>query len=1703
MTQNTSYAANTLESLERIRTKLVDTGARNSLINCNLSQTRVVRIVDELPDQIYDRLRQGKRFSFSPVPDPSHKELIENGYIEFDEDNLERIKDTYPKANEWAKRHDINPSYDLPNTNKELNKEKDSHSDDKLQTLLFQNNLDGHLKKIRQQSELAINESGVNVLYLALGFLEWYEDRQSDVKRLSPLFVVPISLTRSATVSRKGFRNYTVSARDDGLFNNINLMQRMKRDFGIILPSIDDEISPEAYFNKVSSAISSMDTRWKVRRYAAVCLLNFTKQLMYEDLNPNKWPIENNIANHKLIRQFFDSQDESTADAPVSLGQSSEYLIDEISEVHSNFPIVFDADSSQHSALIDVIDRKNLVIEGPPGTGKSQTITNLIAACMNKGLSVLFVAEKLAALEVVKRRLDSAQLGDFCLELHSHKSGKTQVISSLMDSFDRRSNLPQGSELAEKITQYENHRIELHKYAEKLNTEWASTGFTPHQIIQSYVNFNEQLPRAHKFSLVNIDASSINEQKIQEHLEAAERIQSIFESVKQQVPEKNLSMHPWFGVNNGDLTNNDREALLQSLENWTLKIESISDRLINLSSKLGVTISTIPSGNELRNIKSTIDQNNENITESLLENISDLKEHYVTLGNLHSDIVETENKLSDLTKYFIPDYIKSSAKARSTLESLMKIRNEFGVSGTAPLQVLKNHPENLNTLQRKYDSLLEERKHLSEHVPPSFYEVAESNLNGLKVTAELLSITADLPVDHYSLRTQNHADPEYKTALDEIELKITELQTLRFELDSIFNLKKATDLNQAKSSLVTLKTSSFFGFLSRETRAAKKHLKEITHPNVDYQQSKEQLPKLVQYLQGLDLLEHVQKRYSILGSTYQGINTNIKVNRKLNQWSRAVAERYSKSGRKNAERMNDLLNLDSAIAKALYLAGNSDLVHRANSTYKSIEKLQSIYGNYFRDFHENESLLDNESRISSLSIELNNSIEAVLETISDENVTINQLIEASTNWLNLTQDYLEYEQLPEYQMFVPKLFRLKTDHNEKSKCSNGHIDAGICLGKLAAESEFFESTVLKDPSLGQLNRLTNSITGLSSELDNVSTLREEFSIIGKVDIDQWLLHCRGFADICTKNRQALDNRYWLDTWMSYQRTKVRILTDTLSPLCVALEDHTLASNDVAVAIKRDMFSLMAEHMMNTDDELRNYDGIGIQAVREQFQRYDKELLELQRLKIATECCKQSIPKGNSSGKVGTFSEFGLIKHEKSKKTKHIPIRSLLKRAPQAIKALKPCFMMSPMSVAQYLEPGQFEFDIVVMDEASQIKPQEALGAIARANQLVVVGDPKQLPPTSFFDKISSNEDDDDSEEVGLDQAESILDSVIPIFPTRRLRWHYRSQHESLIAFSNRYFYDSNLVLFPSPFKQSPDYGIKFTLLENGFIDSGVNSVEAIKVVDRVCHHLLNFENESVGVVAMNVRQRDEIDAILEKRISEDPLLQAAWGKNSKKEESLFIKNLENVQGDERDVIIISMTYGPESVGGVTYQRFGPINSDTGWRRLNVLLTRSKKRMEIISSMRAGDVKVTDTSKLGVKSLRNLLHYCETGNLQAAEHTGRAPDSDFEISVIRKLNAAGYEAEPQVGVSGFYIDVAVRNPDRPGELLMGIECDGATYHSARSARDRDRLRQEILENLGWNIRRIWSTDWFRNPEAQMRPIISELEQLRIKSKSVTS
>lgn len=441
--------------------------------------------------------------------------------------------------------------------------------------------------------------------------------------------------------------------------------------------------------------------------------------------------------------------------------------------------------------------------------------------------------------------------------------------------------------------------------------------------------------------------------------------------------------------------------------------------------------------------------------------------------------------------------------------------------------------------------------------------------------------------------------------------------------------------------------------------------------------------------------------------------------------------------------------------------------------------------------------------------------------------------------------------------------------------------------------------------------------------------------------------------------------------------------------------------------------------------------------------------------------------------------YGKLSFEVSKKRNIKPVRALMDSYQGQIQTFKPCFMMSPLSVSTFLKPD-YRFDLVVFDEASQVYPWDAIGAIYRANQVIVVGDNKQMPPTNFFVSMDALEDDynadeDDVNDVG--DFESILDFFMN-FPHYRLLWHYRSKNEALIAFSNHHFYDDSLITFPSSQKAVPGFGVDFVYAKGTYNrGSRFNPIEAKKVANVVYENVMKHPERSIGVVSFNVRQQEEIENCIEDLCDAHPSFRKAL--SEKVDEPLFVKNLETVQGDERDVIVLSVGYGKDKSGNVGHN-FGPLNRAGGERRLNVAITRAKINTIVVSSIRYSDLDISKCKSEGSKLLRSYLNYAENGVTEDSVPSGNGLcfESPFEEEVYNFLDKNGYKVDTQVGCSSYRIDLGVKHPKKPAYVLA-VECDGASYHSSRVARDRDRLRQEVLESQGWNFHRVWSTDWFRD------------------------
>jgi very-short-patch-repair endonuclease len=597
-------------------------------------------------------------------------------------------------------------------------------------------------------------------------------------------------------------------------------------------------------------------------------------------------------------------------------------------------------------------------------------------------------------------------------------------------------------------------------------------------------------------------------------------------------------------------------------------------------------------------------------------------------------------------------------------------------------------------------------------------------------------------------------------------------------------------------------------------------------------------------------------------------------------------------------------------------------------------------------------------------------------------------------------------------------------------------------------------------------KISRALEECVAALAQMSRLAAQFTALSGARLDAGLAEL-GLLAAAINGRPAR-----LNPWCNWQRVVVEAQNVGLAPLVQAVRQEPGA--DLSVLFETSYARWFAARLIDAEPRLKEFVPEVHASDIEAFRKLEDKLAELAVQYTKARICGQ-IPGKND---VGRKDGYGVLKHQLQLQKRHKPIRQLTTEMGEAFTRLAPCMLMSPLSVAQYLPPDLPLFDLVIFDEASQIAPWDAIGAMARGKQVIVAGDPRQMPPTNFFGRSAGdeevNEDDRD--------AESILEECLAAgLPQHTLEWHYRSQHESLIAFSNSRYYDNRLITFPAPVTRAS--AVSWHRVPGVYAKGAArtNQAEAEALVAEAVARLSDPEhgNKTIGIIVLNAEQQALVENLLDRERQSKPELERFFSDSML--EPVFVKNLETVQGDERDVILIGIGYGPQEAGSPTMSmNFGPLNREGGWRRLNVALTRARAEMVLFTSFDASMIDLNRTSARAVQDLKHFIEFAERGPralVEAVHGSLGGFDSPFEAAVAEALTRKGWQVATQIGVSRFRIDLGIVHPDRPGDYLVGVECDGAAYHSAATARDRDKVRQAILETLGWKLLRVWSTDWW--------------------------
>lgn len=1684
--------------LEKMRLRLLDLTSRNRLLNFRHTRKSSLRVVDELPDQIFQMLLEGKSLRFRAVPRPPRSRQISlpvDAQQEFL--NVEEEAETttasageprYPTARQYAESLGHNVDFELPAPELAATGAA-RYTDREIQTLHYPDELESILRSIASSARLAIEETGTNMLYLIVGFLEWYESPDSSKERLAPLVLLPVSIQKEEPDDSGSYR-YSIQYSGEDVLANISLQERLRKDFGVDLPDLSEEDSPEGYFNRLAG-VTAVDGRWRVRRQITLSLLSFGKLLMYRDLDPQTWPKGTSPADHPRIREFFDGIQRE------DINFATEYPLDDPELQTRVPPVVDEADSSQHSALVDALDGRNLVIEGPPGTGKSQTITNLIAAALAKGKRVLFVSEKLAALEVVRHRLDKVGLGSFCLELHSHKTQKRRLLDDVADRLKLYRHFPEARTLDEKLSMMAEDRRQLTDYVELINKPFGRWEQSLHDVIWAA----RRRRKALRFDPTLVEAvklPGVSDLSIHDVANLRQVVQQFVSHLAEVCDSSGMvATNAWFGVADSSLTFMDAPELVTLLE----EALSAASELQGLRNAANKTVGESWLDSKPRNIRARTRSTNDlpksagDIISSLLPKLRDsrLRKRLGDFAGWVHRRSEIRSRLTVLAGGIPPHGV---AEIDELSEQLQRgLARVPGATSVGDLTIAAD------TAAAAVASIAEARGVL-DRIRQALNTDLVFSISGLRMVGVALGNVRvcpcqDLPYRHQGLEKEGAAD-----TLAQASHEAASIRDQRARLLEHFDLALIPATKELAQHVVAAANARWWSWLSAEYRAARRTYRTLARKTgkPTNERLAAGLRDLLEYAHRQSKFNDNQRYRAASGEYFDGIDSPFEALTRLAAWRGGLSESLSYAGSDGRGVAAALWNAPAAELSAVQASeGEGRLLSG------TLAKLSTQLGSIVPLFKDTCQISeeDNLDRAATWLAEAAREAKQVVDDLVGRGVQGHFRLSNSAELLRLLSDLHSTETLIATARDVAEALK---EHFDGAETDLGRVANTVVLYNAIMESSVPDSVkqwLLSPDVAARLAQLHSDCVALAETCEKRDCNWQRFASRAGVSEAAWNGCVGETADTeleasIERAKRALAAQDALPAWLDYLRVKDAMAANGLSALMELAERGAIRAENLVPAFDFVASNSLVEQAFQQHPQLARFSGLTHERIRSRFASLDKEIISLNRQQAARAADNRRVPPGNGSGPVSSYTELHLLEREIEKQRRHLPIRQLVLRAGRALQALKPCFMMGPLSVAQYLAPGALEFDLVIMDEASQLKPEDALGTIARARQVVIVGDRMQLPPTSFFDRIGEEEETEDDEGAvtaqALTDAESILDVASSLYkPARMLRWHYRSRHGSLIAFSNKEFYKGQLVVFPSPVAQSHGLGVKFVHVRDGVYENRRNAQEAARLVDTALRHMRERPGESLGIVTLNSTQRELVEDRFEQRLKADPVAQRYVEKSANSLEPFFIKNLENVQGDERDVIYISVTYGP-SASGKVFQRFGPINGVTGHRRLNVLFTRARRRVVVFSSMLAEDIVAGPQSTWGVRALKGYLHFAQTGHLEQASFSGREPDSDFEVDVAEALRIHGFDVVAQVGVAGYFIDLAVVHPKRPNTFILGIECDGRTYHSSVTARDRDRLRQSILEGLGWKIHRIWSTDWFKASEREVQRILARIEVL---------
>ncbi len=1504
--------------------------------------------------------------------------------------------------------------------------------------------LENSLRRLDVVSRQLYADRGLWTLYAGLLMLQWV-DPDDHATVLSPIVLMPVELSRPARD-----QPYLVHRNDEDPVLNPTLRLRMG-ELGIDLPELDaDDPDLPGLRDRIAAAVSARPG-WLVLERAVLTTFSFQKEAMYRDLTDNADTI---LANPHV--QLLALGPDAPASADLAFDPPDPQTLDERYPAEE-LASILDADSSQRACIVSARDGRSFVMDGPPGTGKSQTIANIIVELMAAGKTVLFVSEKAAALDVVRDRLSQAQLGSFLFELHSHAATRKNVVDDLHTTLQQ--------QVLTKALFTDTDRRLLVAMREQLSGHAAAMNQVREPLGRSVfgvIGELGELPRVAGSQPPSDFWAALDDETLRRIADHADRLSRNWR------PALEGEDFLWRDLADTEHT----EYRTQQLITVVTDAAGSADGAVLIGSAVdddtGLAQPMSLSAMQRRVRLLQLAERRPQVLDDWLfvPDLAGLSELVLARKSLAGQLIAARGALAATVGSGSADLDDAAAEVVAGLRGLT-----WAPADDAPSSAVDDLLAFLAAAPARLDEIGDDTAQLGR-------------LLGLPDRG--LSLGRARAYTELALLAETPAKPQPGWLNPALQAAVGEsVAVLGPSVDLVRRhdraMREVFTGSALQLDLVALNTrfrESHRGWrrFSAQARADRRTLQGVAVRGKVDRRLIDRLPDAIAWQAAAGDLDVKERQFAApLGRTYQRLDTDFtRIATALETARRAVglagaAVDPTVLGRQLADGGTPdpgLTLIARRLADRVATWIRDTAGHLDRPAIRQIEHL---------------SLADTARWCATRSAELGEPLAAVrrVAEVSGRVITVGQATAALAAARRRTQceQAIEDSRAEDQRILGPAYAGADTDWATLDAALEwAHQVRDVAGGPLSpATAERLSSLTLDSGLLGNAiddwRQARGAVLAAFTE-ERARTL----SIDLDVDLRQSAQALREMADTARRD---------VGEWCAFAQERAALADLELGEAVKAVAAARLPADQVEPAIAAAALRAWLDTTVERDERLRRYQAAERDALVAQYRELDRRIVDQANTLVAARC-------GQRRPKSLTGRPAQVITREANKKTRHKPIRQLLDEVGSLVTELKPCFMMSPLTVSMFLSP-EMRFDAVIFDEASQVVPADAVNCIYRGGQLIVAGDQKQLPPTDFFARAEDADADDTGDDTALDTFQSVLDlcKAAGGLGSLPLTWHYRSRHEDLITYSNYRFYDGSLRTFPGASFDSGDLGVEHVLVDGRYRRSGArdNPIEARKVAELVAHHVHTRPGLSLGVVTFSTAQEDAVRAAIES--SGLPEVVDLLEERDRLG-GFFVKSLENVQGDERDVIIFSVGYGPDEHGKFT-MNFGPLNREGGWRRLNVAITRARHRVEIVSSFKPGQI--TGVTSAGPLHLRGYLDFAQRGPAALADDarpSQGAAESVFEEQVAAVIRSWGYLVHTQVGAAGYRIDLAVLHPDRPGEYLLGVECDGAAYHSARTARDRDRLREQVLVGLGWRIHRIWGISWWRDRSSQESRLRAAIE-----------